>query len=80
MRYDWPTLSFVEICSDIQKVRVSDDTSECIFPYPLFGPSESAGQSTAQDDWGVQPTPKYKRIGYRELIAIREARLVQTDF
>lgn len=75
--YGWPTLSFVEICSELQKVRFSDDTRECIYPYPLFGPSEGAGQTTAQDKWGVQPTPRYKRIGYRELIAIREARLAQ---
>lgn len=75
--YGWPTLNFVEICSELQKVRFSDDSRECIYPYPLFGPSEGAGQTTAQDVWGVQPTPKYKRIGYRELIEIREERLAQ---
>lgn len=73
--YGWPTLNFVEICSELQKVRFSDDSRECIYPYPLFGPSEGAGQITAKDDWGVQPTPKYKRIGYRELIKIRNERL-----
>lgn len=75
--YGWPTLNFVEICSELQKVRFSDDSRECIYPYPLFGPSEGAGQTTARDAWGVQPTPKYKRIGYRELIEIREERLAQ---
>lgn len=78
--YGWPTLNFVEICSELQKVRFSDDSRECIYPYPLFGPAEGAGQTTAQDAWGVQPTPKYKRIGYRELIKIREERFAQKKF
>jgi hypothetical protein len=75
--YGWPDLSMVELCSELQKVRYSDDSRECIFPYPLFGPAEGAGQKTAQDDWGVQPKPQYKRIGFRELIKIRDARLVR---
>jgi hypothetical protein len=75
--YGWPQLSFKDICSELQKVRYADDTRECVFPYPLFAPSEGAGQKTAQDDWGVQPKPKYKAIGYRELIRIREARLAR---
>ncbi len=75
--YGWPTLSFQEICSELQKIRFSDDSRECIYPYPLFGPAEGAGQTTAKDQWGVQPVPEYKRIGYRELITIRNARLAQ---
>lgn len=73
--YGWPTLSFQEICSELQKIRYSDDSRECIFPYPLFGPAEGAGQTTAQDDWGVQPHPRYKRIDYRELVEIRNERV-----
>ena len=75
--YGWPTLSFVEICSELQKVRFSDDSRECIYPYPLFGPAEGAGQKTAQDVWGIQPTPKYRRIGFRDLIKIRDERLAR---
>jgi hypothetical protein len=77
MWYGWPTLSFLEICSELQKVRFSDDTRECIYPYPLFGPAEGAGQTTARDVWGIQPDPKWKRIGFRDLIRIRDERLAQ---
>lgn len=73
--YGFPTLSLVEMCSELQKVRFSDDSRECIFPYPLFGPAEAAGQQTSRDDWGVQPKPQYQRIGFRELVKRRDARL-----
>jgi len=51
--YGWPTLSFTEICSELMKVRYSDDSLECKFPYqmpgPPFGtPPEAAGQQAAQ--------------------------------
>ena len=77
--YGWPTLSFLDICSELQKVRFSDDTRECIYPYPLFGPAEGAGQKTAQDAWGVQPTPKYRRIGFRDLIKFRDERRARQE-
>jgi hypothetical protein len=73
----WPTLSPVEICSELSKVRYSDDSRECIFPYPLFGPSEAAGQTTAKDRWGIQPTPGYRRIGFRDLVRFRDERLAR---
>jgi hypothetical protein len=75
--YGFPTLSLPEICSELQKVRYSDDSRECVYPYPLFGSAEGAGQKTAQDAWGVQPKPQYPRIGYRELVKIRDARLAR---
>lgn len=75
--YGFPDLSLVEMCSELAKVRYSDDERECIFPYPLFAPSEAAGQKTAQDKWGVQPRPEYKRIGFRELVKIRDDRLAR---
>jgi len=75
--YGWPTLSVVEVCSELQKVRYSDDSRECLFPYPLFGPAEGAGQKTAQDEWGVQPTPRYRKIGFRDLIKFRNERLAR---
>jgi hypothetical protein len=75
--YGFPDLSLVEMCSELQKVRYSDESRECIFPYPLFGPAEGAGQKTAQDSWGVQPKPQYKRIGFRELIKIRDERVAR---
>ena len=75
--YGWPTLSLVEMCSELQKVRYSDESRECIFPYPLFAPSEGAGQKTAQDQWGVQPRPQYRRIGFRDLVRIRDERVAR---
>jgi hypothetical protein len=75
--YGWPTLSLQEICSELYKVRFSDDTRECLYPYPLFGPAEGAGQKTARDVWGVQPRPLYERIGFRELVRVRDARLAR---
>jgi len=70
----WPTLTLVEVCSEMEKVRFSDETRECIFPYPLFAPSEAAGQKTARDTWGIQPTPGYRRIGFRDLVKWRDER------
>jgi hypothetical protein len=75
--YGWPTLSLTEMCSELQKVRYSDDTRECIYPYPLFAPAEAAGQTTAQDTWGAQPKPKYRRIGFRDLVKIRDERVAR---
>jgi hypothetical protein len=80
--YGWPTLSFTEICSELMKVRYSDDTLECEHPYPLSGapfggPPEAAGQRTAQDEWSIQPKPGWDRIGFRELVRIHEDRLAR---
>jgi hypothetical protein len=80
--YGWPTLSLTEICSELMKVRYSDDTLECQQPYPLDGPpfggaSEAAGQQTARDDWGIQPRPRYERVGFRELVTIHQERIAQ---
>ena len=80
--YGYPTLSLTEICSELLKVRYSDDTLECKVPYPALGPPEGAeGKDTARDVWGIQPVPKYNRIGFRELVKIhdeREARQAAT--
>ncbi|WP_374026147.1 hypothetical protein [Mycobacterium sp. HNNTM2301] len=80
--YGWPTLSLTEICSELLKVRYSNDTLECKQPYPLGGPPfggapEAAGQHTAKDDWGVQPHPRYNRIGFRELVKIHDERIAR---
>ena len=80
--YGWPTLSLTDICSELMKVRYSDDTLECQQPYPIGGPPfggapEAAGQHTAQDKWGIQPVPQYRHIGFRELITIHEERLAK---
>lgn len=77
--YGWPSLSLTQICSELMKIRYSDDTLECTQPYPLGGPPfggppEAAGQHTARDVWGIQPVPKYTSIGFRELVRIHEAR------
>jgi hypothetical protein len=76
--YGWPTLSLTQICSELLKVRYSNDTMECQFPYPMFGPPEgAAGKATAQDQWGIQPIPHYHRLGFRELVRIHDERLVR---
>ena len=40
----------------------------------IRGPPEAAGQKTAQDEWGIQPKPKWDKIGFRELVRIHEER------
>lgn len=73
----WPTLSVVEVCDEMMKVRYSSDSYKCKVPHPLFTPSEGAGQTTAKDLWGIQPRPQYKRIGYRDLVKFRDERLAR---
>ncbi len=76
--YGYPTLSLTEICSELFKVRYSNDTLQCQYPYPMFGPPEgAAGKDTAQDQWGIQPVPKYHRLGFRELVRIHDERLAR---
>jgi hypothetical protein len=76
--YGWPTLSLTQICSELLKVRYSNDTLACQFPYPMFGPPEgAAGKATAQDQWGIQPVPHYHRLGFRELVRIHDERLAR---
>lgn len=73
--YGWPTLSLTQICSELLKVQYSDDTLECQFPYPALGsPEGAAGKEHAQDTWGIQPTPGYHRIHFRELVRNYEER------
>lgn len=76
--YGYPTLSLTQICSELLKVRYSDDTLECKYPYPPLGPPEGAeGKDTAKDIWGIQPVPQYDRLGFRELVERYEARLAR---
>ncbi|OBH62779.1 hypothetical protein [Mycobacterium sp. E2479] len=76
--YGYPTLSLTQICSELLKIRYSNDTLECKYPYPPFGPPEGAeGKPTAQDVWGIQPIPKYHRLGFRELVKIHNDRLAR---
>jgi len=76
--YGYPTLSLTEICSELLKVRYSNDTLECKYPYPPLGPPEGAeGKATAQDVWGIQPIPKYHRLGFRELVRIHDERIAR---
>jgi hypothetical protein len=78
--YGWPTLSLTQICSELLKVRYSNDTLACQFPYPMFGPPEgAAGKATAQDQWGIQPVPHYHRLGFRELVKIHDERLAHQN-
>jgi len=76
--YGYPTLSMTEICCELLYVRYSDDTLECKHPYPMLGPPEGAeGKDTARDEWGIQPTPKYDRLGFRELVRRHDERLAR---
>jgi hypothetical protein len=76
----WPTLSLTEVCHEMTKVRYSSDNAECKVPHPLFDPSEGvAFKETAQDLWGIQPRPLYKRIGYRDLVRFRDERLSREE-
>lgn len=80
--FGWPTLTVTEVCDELMKVRWSDDNSVCLVPHPLYGANEGAGRTTgpnatAQDDWGIQPRPQYKRIGYRDLVRFRDERLAR---
>lgn len=76
--YGYPTLSLTQICSELLKVRYSNDTLECKYPYPPLGPPEGAeGKATAKDKWGIQPTPQYHRLGFRELVRIHDERIAR---
>jgi hypothetical protein len=76
--YGVPALSPIEVCSELQKVMYSDDSRECethAFPQaPLRGRPEAAGQTTAQDTWGVQPRPGYDRVELGELVENKRRR------
>jgi hypothetical protein len=80
--FGWPTLSLHDICNELIKIRYSNETLECIHPYPLSGPPfgdnvEAANIDTARDTWGIQPIPHYGRIGYRDLVRIHDERLAR---
>jgi hypothetical protein len=75
--YGWPTLSAKQVCSELQKVMYSDQKRECQQPVPLGrapfgGKAEAEGQTTAKDQWGIQPKPLYPAIGFRDLVKNHE--------
>jgi len=80
--FGWPTLTITEVCDELMKVRWSDDNAECLVPHPLYGANEGEGRTvgpnaTAQDQWGIQPRPEYKRIGWQGLLRNRDERLAR---
>ena len=80
--FGWPTLSITEVCDELMKVRWSDDKAECLVPHPLYGANEGEGRTvgpnaTAQDQWGIQPRPEYRRIGWQGLLKNRDERLAR---
>lgn len=80
--YGYPTLGFRDICSELMKVRYSNESLECQYPYPFPGPPisgapEGAGIKTAKDQWGIQPVPQYPRLGFRELVKIHDQRIAR---
>lgn len=42
--YGYPTLSLTQICSELLKIRYSNDTLECKYPYPPFAARGRRGQ------------------------------------
>jgi hypothetical protein len=82
--YGFPELSPKEVCDELQKVMYSDETRKCQQPVPLShapfgGPAEAEGQTTARDEWGIQPRPQYPTIHYRDLVKNKERRDTNTD-
>ncbi|OMC19877.1 hypothetical protein [Mycobacterium colombiense] len=82
--YGYPTLGFRDICSELMKVRYSNESLECQYPYPFPGPPisgapEGAGINTAKDQWGIQPVPQYPRLGFRELVKIHDQRIAREN-
>ena len=75
--YGYPTLSLTQICSELLKVRYSDDTLECNTRTRRSARRRAQRKDTAQDQWGIQPVPKYHRIGFRELVRIHDERLAR---
>jgi hypothetical protein len=77
--YGVPKLSPIEVCSELQKVMYSDDTRECethpLNSPPFGGRAEAAGQTTSQDRWGVQPSPGYDTVRFRELVRNKAERV-----
>lgn len=72
--YGFPTLSPQEVCSGLRQVMYDNPSAECQSPYPLGGPpfggTPESAHEVGRDKWGVQPTPEYPRIGFRELVDI----------
>src|SRR5262245_66686599 len=78
--YGWPTLSLRDICSELMKVRYSNQSLECKFQYDFPGPPfrgrpEGWGIDTAQAQWGVQPEQLYTQLRLGELVRIHATRI-----
>jgi hypothetical protein len=77
--YGFPELSPNEVCDELQKVMYADEARECRQPVPLGnapfgGPAEAEGQTTSEDDWGIQPKPGYPTVRFRDLVDNKEQR------
>jgi hypothetical protein len=80
--YGWPTLSMQEICDEMHKVIYDDPTRVCKFPVGLLEHSEPRRYAPYTKDLvgnvsPVNPMPRYKRIGFRELVELRDKRLAE---
>lgn len=78
--YGWPTLSMQEICDELHKIMWDDPRRSCQYPYELLGPSEPRRYEPYTKDLSgpsspVSPMPLYKRLEFRELVRIHEARI-----
>ena len=82
--YGWPDLSVQEICDEMHKVIYDDPTRVCKYPYDFLDHSEPRRYAPYTKDLvgtvsPVTPLPVYRRIGFRELIEIRDKRLAEEE-
>lgn len=78
--YGWPTITLTEVCSEISKIAYHDEDRYCEFPYPLFKSTpEPWGQKNIDEIFppAQPPRPGYKRMGFREVLKVREERMAR---
>jgi hypothetical protein len=61
-------------CSCASSLWSSKAHSRCRSWRSTTPPEGAEGKDTAQDQWGIQPIPKYHRLGFRELVRIHDER------
>jgi hypothetical protein len=75
----YPQVSLREICRELYNITYQDDDRVCRYPYPLFFQDftpEPALEESKEHIFGpvTPPRPGYDVPGWREMIAIVEAR------
>jgi hypothetical protein len=75
--YGWPTLSFKQICTELQQISYNDPKAQCHGGRPLSGPpfggkNDIPASPTPNDKGVVVPTPQYPKVHFRELVKIHD--------